>query len=80
MPQHYKCVNALSSVAGMLHAARQHMGVKVNKSLKLFHADGLDFIRSDFDTSNPSTHSYDVIMLDVAVSAKVRHLFSLRQN
>jgi spermidine synthase len=55
----------------MLHAAKEHMGVQENKYLKLVHADGLDFIRSDFNSSTPSQHQYDIIILDVAVPAKV---------
>ena len=55
----------------MLDVAKQHMGVKEHKNLKLFHADGLDFIRSDFNSSTRGIQGYDAIILDVAVTAKV---------
>jgi spermidine synthase len=61
----------------MLRAAKEHMGVRESKYLKLVQADGLDFIRPDFNCSIPPQHAYDVIILDVAVPAKVPLLRSL---
>lgn len=57
--------------AGMLEAAKKYMGVKKSKHLKIFHADGLDFIRSDFNSCTRRIQGYDIIILDVAVPAQV---------
>lgn len=63
-------VQAVDIDKRMLEAAKNYMGVKESKHLKMFHADGLDFIRSDFNSCTRGVQGYDIIILDVALPAQ----------